>query len=114
MKNRIFLLSLILLVGCASHSALMSKADFDDVQVGTNVSSVTEKIGQPYAIHNGSGGSKEYEYVERITTGNTLIYENHYFITVKDGMITGKSVSQEQVKAFDLIYQDDPNHNQYP
>lgn len=110
--SHVLLLCLLLLVSCA-HSAFMTMESYDQIQVGSPITTVVEKNGEPYSVHK-SHGSSEYKYVEKITSGNRLIYENHYTIFVQDGNVVGKTVVQERVPAFDLIYQDDPNHNQYP
>ncbi len=104
---------LFLLCGCFSRSSLMTMETFEQVQIGSPIAEVVEKNGEPYSI-DGVHGSTEYKYVEKITSGNRLIYENHYTIFVQDGNVVGKTAVQERVPAFDLIYQDDPNHNQYP
>ncbi len=104
---------LLLLSGCFSRSSVMTRESFDGIQVGTPISEIERSAGEPYAVHH-KNGMDEYEYIERVTTGNRLIYENHYTIYVQNGQVVGKSVSQEKVPAFDLIYQDDPNHNAYP
>lgn len=86
---------------------------FDQVQVGEPIVEVVHKNGEPYTV-NKTRSASEYKYVEKITSGNRLIYENHYTIFVQDGNVVGKTAVQERPPAFDLIYQDDPNHNQYP
>lgn len=113
-KNRIYVVVVcLLLCGCFSHHALMTQQSFDSIHVGSSIQTVVDSMGEPYSIHE-KNGMEEYKYVERVTNGNYLIYENHYTIFVKNGTIVGKTRTQEQVPAFDLIYQDDPNHNQYP
>lgn len=112
MKNWVFI-GTFLLAGCFSKSAMMTMQTFDGVQVGSSVDGVVQENGEPYSIKTRQG-TEEYMYVEKVTSGNRLIYENHYTIFVKDGVVVGKTAKQEMVPAFDLIYQDDPNHNQYP
>jgi hypothetical protein len=114
MKKTLIIASVFLLFcGCFARHSMMTRDSYDEVQVGTPISEVVKKSGEPYAVHH-KNGMDEYEYIERVTTGNQLIYENHYTLYVKDGSVVGKSVTQEKVPAFDLIYQDDPNHNTYP
>ncbi len=91
----------------------MTMDSYDQVQLGSPIAEVVQKNGEPYSI-NTKRGASEYRYVEKITSGNTLMYENHYTIFVQEGNVVGKTSTQERVPAFDLIYQDDPNHNQYP
>jgi hypothetical protein len=104
---------LLLLCGCFSKSAMMTQETFSSVQVGEPICTIVQENGEPYTIDE-KNGMQEYKYVERITNGNRLIYENHFVIYVKDGVVVGKTSTREQVPAFGLIYQDDPNHNQYP
>jgi hypothetical protein len=104
-------LGLFLLCGCSSR--MMTLTSYDQIQVGEPIKAVVEKNGDPYGVDT-KNGSTEYKYVEKVTSGNRLIYENHYTIYVKDGNVVGKTSVQERRPAYDLIYQDDPNHNQYP
>ncbi len=106
-------LGLFLLGGCFPKSSMMTMERYDQVQVGSPIRDVVQQNGEPYSIDT-KHGSSEYKYVEKVTSGNRLIYENHYTIIVKDGNVVGKTAVQERRPAYDLIYQDDPNHNQYP
>ena len=111
--KKYFALAAIIMAGCFSRSAMMTQETYYSVQVGTPISTVIEQNGEPLYTET-KDGMEEYHYVERMTSGNRLIYENHYIIYVKDGMVVAKTTSQERPPAFDMIYQDDPNHNQYP
>lgn len=114
MKGNKFLLAACLVLGsCFSKSTMMSQQTFDDVQIGTRVDAIVKENGEPYSIET-KNGMEEYRYVERVTDGNTLVYENHFVLFVKGGVVVAKTVSQERLPAFDLMYQDDPNHHQYP
>ena len=103
---------LLILCSCFSRSSLMTYEEFDHVELGTSIATVQSEIGEPYAIHNKKGGAQEYEYIERIDTGTNVVAENHYFLIVQDGKVTGKYVKRERPPAYDLIYQDQPNY--YP
>ena len=92
----------------------MTYAEYNDIENGASISSVKSEIGEPYAIHNKKDGTQEYEYIERIDTGNNLAAENHYFLIVKDGKVTGKYMKRERPPAYDLIYEDQPNYPAYP
>ncbi len=91
----------------------MTQESFDTIQVGSSIETVVQSMGEPYSIEE-KNGTEEYTYVERVTNGNQLIYENHYTIVVQNGRVIGKTRTQKKMPGFDLIYQDDPNHNQYP
>ena len=110
-KYGIYLPMLFLVWGCSSR--MMTMESYDQIRVGEPIATIIEKNGDPYLVDT-KDGSTEYKYVEKVTTGNRLIYENHYTIYVKDGNVVGKTSVQERRPAYDLIYQDDPNHNQYP
>jgi hypothetical protein len=112
MKKYIAILGLIM-VGCFSKSALMTQDTFSDVQVGTPIQVVIDQNGEPYSI-DAKNGMDEYHYIERVTNGNRLIYETHFILYVRDGVVVGKTSSRETPPAYNMIYQDDPNHNQYP
>lgn len=103
----------LLLSSCFSRSALMTQESFSSVQIGSPISQVVEVNGEPYSIDS-KGDIEEYTYVERVTSGNRLIYENRYTLGVRNGKVVSKNVKQEKTPPYDLIYQDDPNHNQYP
>ena len=105
--------ALICLSSCFSRPSMMTYESFDKVQVGTAVTDLKQEIGKPYAIHHKDGGSEEYEYVERINVGNSLIAENHYFLIVQNGKVVGKYMSRERPPAYDLIYQEEPNYPGY-
>ena len=108
---RLWILSagLLLLAACFSHSAVMTRGSYDDIGIGTSISEVTAKIGEPYAIHTKSDGTQEYEYIEKINLSGELVAENHYFLLVRGGQVVGKREKSEKPPAYDLIYQCDPN-----
>ena|SRR3990167_3998234 len=113
--NRKFVLGIFCLVlsGCFARSSIMTQESFSSVQVGCPIETVVSSMGEPYSI-NTKNGMEEYVYIEKVTTGNRLIYENHYILFVQNGVVIAKTTKQEMPPAFDLIYQDDLNHNQYP
>ncbi len=91
----------------------MTQETFATVQVGAPIQNVISENGEPYSIRN-KNGMEEYTYVERVANGNELIYENHFILFVQDGVVVGKSTTQERRPPYDVIYQGDPNHYQYP
>ncbi len=112
-KNWIVLSVCFIFCGCSSRSAMMTQDSFSSVQVGTSIQTIVQERGEPYSIRD-KNGMEEYTYIERVTNGNQLIYENHFILFVKDGLVVGKTTTQEKRPAFELIYQDDPNHSKYP
>ena len=110
----LLLLALFPMTSCFSRPALMTHSDFDNMQMGTTVSEFKSEVGSPYAIHKKKDGIEEYEYIERIDTGNNIVAENHYFLLVKDGKVVGKYMKRETPPPYDLIYQEQPNYPSYP
>jgi hypothetical protein len=112
MRKYFALTGIVLLCSCFKPT-MMTMQSFDAVQVGSSSATLVQENGEPSSI-KAKNGTEEYLYVEKITSGNRLLYENHYTIFVKENVVVGKSATQERIPAFDLIYQDDPNHHQYP
>lgn len=107
-------LLVLVLFGCSTHSSAMTQPQYDSVVLGTPVSELTDRLGQPYAVHDRGNGIQEYEYIERISMNNELVYENHYFLTVVNGQIVNKNTRQENRPPYDQMYQQDPNYPTYP
>lgn len=105
--------TLFLLTSCFSRSTFMSYSRYDEVEIGEPIEQVQAESGKPYAIHKKKDGTQEYEYIERINTGNQLVLENHYFLIVQDGKVVGKYVTRQQPPPYDLIYQEEPNYPSY-
>lgn len=114
MNKWLSLLLLTLLCGCFTRSAYITQEKFNNVQVGEPIATVVKEAGEPYSIRKKSAGVEEYTYVESITTGARLVYENHYVFIVKDGRVVGKRIGQEREPGYEMMYQDDPNHYQFP
>jgi len=92
----------------------MNKMQFDNVHLGTPVEEVVKKVGKPYDIHNCGNGVYEYEYIERISMNNELVYQNHYFLKVVNGHVVSKDIRDESRPAYDQLWQVDPNYPTYP
>lgn len=108
-----FLIGVFLLTGCFSRSAAMTNETYSMIQLGTPIDEVASEVGRPYAIHDKGNSIQEYEYIERIRNDRSLVGENHYFLTIEDGKVTGKRVSRERQPAYNLIYENDPNYDSY-
>ncbi len=92
----------------------MSHQTYDSIKSGMSVADLTKEVGKPYAMHSKEDGSVEYEYIERIDNGISVVAENHYFIIVQGDEVVGKYMTSETPPAYDLIYQEEPNYPGYP
>lgn len=111
---RLLLIALIFLASCFSRSTAMTQESFHSIDLGTSISEVVAKNGEPYEVRNLGGGVQEYEYVERIDLAQELVREYHYFFKVVQGQVVSKRMTTEKQPAYDLIYQQDPNYPTYP
>ena len=101
-------LFLIVLAAC-SHTAMMTRPNYEEITIGSSVSDVKAKVGTPYSIRKQADGTEEYEYIERIPLGTEVVQENHYYLIIKNGQVVSKRMNQQTPPAYDLIYDDDPN-----
>jgi hypothetical protein len=103
-----FTSALLIFTACAS-GAVMTRSDFDNIELGTPVSEVVKKYGDPVKIKNNKDGSQSYEYIERLPIGEQTVQENNYFIRIKNGKVVSKRYNEELPQDFDEIYEEDPN-----
>jgi len=100
--------ALILLAACAS-GAIMTRSDFDNIDLGTPVSEIVQKYGDPVKIKDNKNGTMSYEYIERLPIGEQTVQENNYSIIIRDGRVVSKRYNQELPQEFDELYEEDPN-----
>jgi hypothetical protein len=100
--------ALILLAACAS-GAIMTRSDFDNIELGTPVSEIVQKYGDPVKVKDNKNGTMSYEYIERLPIGEQTVQENNYFIIIRDGRVVSKRYNQELPQEFDELYEEDPN-----
>ncbi len=100
--------ALLLLAACAT-GAIMTRSDFDNIQMGTPVSEVVQKYGDPVKLKDNKNGTESYEYIERLPIGEQTVQENNYYLIVRDGKVVGKRYNEELPQEFDEIYEEDPN-----
>ena len=87
---------------------MVSMDRYQDVSLGFTTNDLEERFGKPYATHNKSNGSVEYEYIERITTADRVLFFRHYFFVIQDGkvvskrMVSDKEVPLDDRNSFDL------------
>lgn len=114
MKKALWILTLFL-TGCFSHSSLVTRCQYDEVQMGSSITQVQKALGKPYAVYD-KGDKTEYEYVEKIDRfdrDDNFTLENHYFIIVSGGKVVGKRMTVKQPPPYRLLYQEDPNNFDY-
>jgi hypothetical protein len=101
-------LALLLLAACAT-GAIMTRSDFDNIQIGTPVSEVVQKYGDPVKVKDNKNGTESYEYIERLPIGEQTVQENNYYLIVRDGKVVGKRYKEELPPSYDELYEEDPN-----
>lgn len=107
--KKLLLITGILFTGCFSRTHMMTQENFNDIYLGTPMTTVAAKVGRPYEVYPKGDGTSEYEYIERFQMDDRLLYEVHYFLLVSNGLVIGKRISKEKPPAYELIYQEDPN-----
>lgn len=104
MKNIILLSSLFFLFTSCSHQKMATDDHFYDIPMGAKVEELQKEMGPPYAIHQINDEEMEYEYIEKISTGQTevapIIETRHYFFRIKKGRVEGKRVESEDRSPF--------------
>lgn len=108
MKISSLLLSLMILTGCFVRPTMMNRESFESIHLGTPVNEVYAKAGTPYQVHCLGGGKEEFEYIEKIDVGNTVVMQNRYFLIIMEGQVVSKRFCKERPPAYDFIYKDDP------
>jgi len=105
-KKWIYLLSVILLVGCMAGHKIMTMESFSEVMVGTSEQDLEKKVGKPYKVTKIDDNVKVYEYIERVEVGGRVIEERHYLFTIENGQVTSKKMKFEGIRddrdAFEL------------
>ncbi len=88
----------------------MTRNEFESIEIGTPVTEIVDKYGDPYVIRRCKNGIKIYEYIERIPIGGETIEENKYFLVIQDCEVIAKRYHYELPPAYDEIYDEDPNN----
>ncbi len=106
----------ILLIGllfCSSLSAL-NRLEYNEISLGMPVSQITRTYGDPYAVYDMGKGTVRFEYIERISMNNELVYENHYYLTIVEDKVVSKCFRELGRPPYDRIFRPDPNYPAYP
>lgn len=104
-------LILLILTGCFTHEAIMTRDGYAGVEVGMPVTALEEKFGKPYKIYSKDGATETYEYMEKIVMGTNVIEQRRYYIVIEDGKVIGKYMKLTNPPPFEAIYSDDPYPN---
>lgn len=108
MKKLFFLLGISLIsVGCFTASAMMTADKYEGINEGVStLAQVQEIAGKPYKIRSKSPGLREVEYIERITMGEKMVAEIHYYLTISnDNVVVSKRVMRENRPLINLQYE---------
>ena len=111
MKILCYLLPFLLLTGCFSTQAVMTREGYADVDVGMLAKDVEMQYGKPYRVYSKGEGTETYEYIEKITLGTEVIEQRRYYIVIADGKVVGKYMKRSNPPPFEAIYSDDPYPN---
>lgn len=112
--KRIFQLTLFLCFFSPLVTYALTLEQYYAIRLGTRISDIADELGEPYDVRDVGERAQEYEFVERLSIGGELAYENHYFITVVNGQVVDKRLCRESRPAYDQIWQEDPNYPTYP
>ena len=91
-----------------------TRIDFNRLKMGMPASKIVRLYGEPYSVRDLGGGRLKYQYIERVSMNQELVYENHYFLTIINGQLVDKYFREETRQPFDQMYQSDPNYPHYP
>ncbi len=98
MKKMLFIL---LCISCAAGHKIMTEETFAKIENGMKENSVKKIAGKPYEVKNIGDGVYEYQYIERIFSGDRVIEVRKYLILMKNGVVTSKKMTIE--KGFDPL-----------
>ena len=93
--------SLSLVIGCTS-APLMKESYFNDVAVGTNISSIERTYGEPYEVHDLPNGRQEYCYIQRIELGRSAVEQIEFVFTIDQGQVIGKECRRSGTSCFQI------------
>ena len=109
MARKTSLIALLSILAACAHGAVMTRSDFNNIELGTPVTEVTKQYGDPLKMTQQKDGTQVYEYVERLQIGAETVEENNYKLVIKNGQVVSKSYNQQLPPAYDEIYDEDPN-----
>jgi len=91
-----------------------NRFDFNDVMLGTPITEVTRRYGEPYAVYDLGDGVLQFEYIERVSMNNELVYVNYYYLTMTNDKVTSKCFREENRPPYDQMYRKNPFYPTYP
>ena len=111
MRYFIFLSLIFLLTSCFSKQVLMTRGDYNQIEIGMSVQDIEKAYGCPYRICSKADNTETYEYIEKIRIGKEIIEQRRYYIVISGGKVIGKYMKFSSPPPFKAIYSDDPYPN---
>ncbi len=93
MKRLLFLLFCIL-TACNAHMVTMER--YQDVSIGLTRSDLIELFGNPYEVRQKGPDAVEYEYIERVTAADRVLFLRHYFFLIQGGKVVAKRMANDK------------------
>jgi hypothetical protein len=110
--KRVYLLALLLLMGCFHGQAVMTLNTFQSIPTGTSEERLRKTYGAPLHIYHKANGLTVYEYSERFTLGpieNRVVEERRYYFYIRDGVVTSKQMVIQNPPAFEPMNDVNPS-----
>ena len=89
-------LGLLLIFLTACSSGVMTPQGFENIQLGTPISSVEAEFGKPYEVKTMPNGFKEYTYIQRVSIAPDMVDQVNYVLFVCKGKVISKFSHDEQ------------------
>ena len=85
-----------LVASCSSGHDIMTMDSFYEVPTGTKKAALIKEMGKPYAIHQKGPNEEEYEYIEKVTMGQRVVSERHYYFLIRNGVVVSKRMEEQE------------------
>jgi hypothetical protein len=87
----------ILIFSCLSSSEVMTMTAFYDVPLGTKKADLIKEWGKPYSVcKRSSQNTEELEYIEKITMGQRMVSERHYYFLLRNDAVVSKRMEEKE------------------
>jgi len=102
MKKLLPLMALLVLTACGCCKT-MDPITFAEIQCGDPICNIVDCAGCPYEICNGCDGEQQYVFLTREHLSRLAKKHTRYVITVCDGVVVDKCVSDEEYQRMFFI-----------